>query len=327
MRDLKNGLTTSGKNSTNIQSRRIKGFGYQVLGFGSGGETVVPVDFDYLVLAGGGAGQQGLGGGGGGGGQRTSFPGGTKVTIAVKDTPITVGAGGTGMNPNPPTAAGGHGVDSSITDLIVSAGGGAMNTTNAFPADPGANPTNAAVRNGGCGAGQTHQQQQYTGLGNTPPFSGGPANPVQGYPGGPGGGSFGASGGGGAGAVGNNGTTPGNPGNNSGPGGAGVANSITGSPVTRGGGGGGGVYAAGGGSGGAGGGGANDVAGTDGLGGGGGGPNPGGTPVDGGNGIIIMRVATSLAPANLAVAPGSNAIATDGSDKVITFNVTGTLTI
>ena len=37
MRDLKNNLTTSGKGSTNIQARRIKGFGHQVLGFGSGG--------------------------------------------------------------------------------------------------------------------------------------------------------------------------------------------------------------------------------------------------------------------------------------------------
>ena len=39
MRDLKNNLTTSGKGSTNIQSRRGKSFGYQVLGFGSGGEN------------------------------------------------------------------------------------------------------------------------------------------------------------------------------------------------------------------------------------------------------------------------------------------------
>ena len=302
-------------------------FGYQILGFGAGG-GVAPVDFDYLVLAGGGAGNDGLGGGGGGGGQRTSFPGGTKVTVKSASTTITVGAGGTAKDPtNPPTTIAGHGVDSSIGSDIVSAGGGTMNTSAAYPLTPGANPTNAAIRNGGCGAGQTHQQQQYTGLGDTPPFPGGPANPVQGYPGGPGGGSFGASGGGGAGAAGANGSTPGHPTNTSGPGGAGVANSITGASVTRGGGGGGGPYGGSGGSGGPGGGGANGVAGTDGLGGGGGGPPPTGTPVKGGNGIVIMRVATADAPTNLAVAPGSNTIATDGSDEVITFNVTGTLTI
>ena len=78
---------------------------------------------------------------------------------------------------------------------------------------------------------------------------------------------------------------------------------------------------------GGGGGGPAGTAGTDGLGGGGGGPPPGGSPVPGGNGIVILRIANPAAPADLAVAPGSNSIATDGSDKVITFNVTGTLTI
>ena len=76
-----------------------------------------------------------------------------------------------------------------------------------------------------------------------------------------------------------------------------------------------------------GGGGGAGTAGTNGLGGGGGGPPPGGSPVPGGNGIVIMRLASTAAPASLAVAPGSNTIATDGSDKVLTFNVTGTLTI
>ena len=54
MRDLKNNLTTPGKGSTNIQSRRGKSFGYQVLGFGSGGGT--PNDIQYLIVAGGGSG-------------------------------------------------------------------------------------------------------------------------------------------------------------------------------------------------------------------------------------------------------------------------------
>jgi hypothetical protein len=42
-----------------------------------------PIDVDYLVVAGGGGGCGWIyiGGGGGGGGYRTSFPGGTKITI------------------------------------------------------------------------------------------------------------------------------------------------------------------------------------------------------------------------------------------------------
>jgi hypothetical protein len=172
-----------------------KGFG-----FTSGG--VKPVDFDYLVVAGGGAGNQGLGGGGGGGGLRSSFPGGTKVTVNSKITTITVGAGGTGLNPQSdapqPAWRAGHGQDSSVGAFITSAGGGAMNDTGAY-GPPNLSPDNASVRNGGSGAGQTHQQQAITGIGNTPPVS-----PSQGNPGGPGGGSFGASGGGGSSGTANN---------------------------------------------------------------------------------------------------------------------------
>tara|TARA_R110000803_G_scaffold113707_1_gene182190 strand:- start:6338 stop:7258 length:921 start_codon:yes stop_codon:yes gene_type:complete len=294
-----------------------KGFGF------TSGESVDPVDFDYLVLAGGGAGNYGLGGGGGGGGHRSSFPGGTKVTVDAKESTITVGAGGTGATPSTaPTVPGSKGQDSSIGAYIVSTGGGAANTSEGFPGVPSTDPQNKNIRDGGSGAGQQHQQTAFNGIGNTPPFS-----PSQGNPGGPGGGSYAASGGGGAGSAGNNGNTPGNPTNGAGPGGSGVANSITGSSVTRAGGGGGGPYAGPGSSGGPGGGGGPGTAGTDGLGGGGGGPPPGGSPVPGGDGIVIMRVPTANAPAELAVAPGSNTIATDGSDKVLTFNVTGTLTI
>ena len=111
MRDLKNNLTP-GKNSKNIQSKKTKGFGYQVLGFGAGGErvitpwiiatggTITTVDtnykvhtftgdgtfsvsnegnacgsnlVDYLVVAGGGGGGGGdEGGGAGAGGYRES---------------------------------------------------------------------------------------------------------------------------------------------------------------------------------------------------------------------------------------------------------------
>ena len=54
MRDLKNKLT-SGKNTKNIQSRKGKMFGYQVLGFGSGGGPGI-ANLSYLVIAGGGGG-------------------------------------------------------------------------------------------------------------------------------------------------------------------------------------------------------------------------------------------------------------------------------
>jgi hypothetical protein len=301
-----------------------KGFG-----FTSGG--VKPVDFDYLVVAGGGAGNQGLGGGGGGGGLRSSFPGGTKVTVNSKITTITVGAGGTGLNPQSdapqPAWRAGHGQDSSIGTFLTSTGGGAMNDSGAY-GPPSLSPENASIRNGGSGAGQTHQQQAQTGLGNTPPTS-----PSQGNPGGPGGGSFGASGGGGAGAAGNNGATPGSPSNAAGPGGSGAGNSISGSPVTYAGGGGGGGYNASAGGGGSGGGGAGGYpsgaqAGSDGLGGGGGGPGPvAPAGVNGGSGIIYLRVPTANAPVSLSVSPGTNTITTVGTDKLCTFTVSGTLTI
>ena len=42
-----------------------------------------PGQVDYLVVAGGGGGGSDSAGGGGAGGYRTSFPGGTKLTIGV----------------------------------------------------------------------------------------------------------------------------------------------------------------------------------------------------------------------------------------------------
>ena len=111
MRDIKNKLTSS-KNTKNIQTRKGKSFGYQVLGFGAGGGadtfivatggTITTVDTDYkvhtftgngtfevtqagsgdnagvgyLIVAGGGAGGSGsVGGGGGGGGYREATTG------------------------------------------------------------------------------------------------------------------------------------------------------------------------------------------------------------------------------------------------------------
>jgi hypothetical protein len=50
-----------------------------------------PQQADYLVVAGGGGGGINGGGGGGAGGYRTSFPGGTKLTLSCASYPITVG--------------------------------------------------------------------------------------------------------------------------------------------------------------------------------------------------------------------------------------------
>ena len=46
----------------------MAGFGYQILGFGSGG-GVSPQTFDYQFIAGGGSGNRNQHGGGGGGGR------------------------------------------------------------------------------------------------------------------------------------------------------------------------------------------------------------------------------------------------------------------
>jgi hypothetical protein len=87
-----------------------------------------PVSVDYLVVAGGGGGGANCGGGGGAGGYRTSFPGGTKLSIAGGTSyPITVGAGGTGANPAAtPTSAGSPSIFSSITSI---GGGNSIDTT------------------------------------------------------------------------------------------------------------------------------------------------------------------------------------------------------
>jgi len=305
-------------------------------GFGFTAGGVKPTDFDYLVVAGGGGGRGDIGGGGGAGGLRTSFPGGTKITISDKITTITVGAGGSSVansaTGSPLSAC--HGIDSSIGSSIISAGGGYFNAQAFDPGTPEFSPGNTAQRDGGSGAGQSHQGQTYPGSGNTPPTS-----PPQGFPGGPGGGSFGASGGGGATQAGVNGTTPGSPSNASGAGGAGAANSISGFPVTYAGGGGGGAFQTTGGAGGSGGGGAGGNFSGLGLGspgdvntgGGGGGAShtAGGNSTLGGSGIIYLRVPAANAPGSLSVSPGTNTLTTlsPSGDKLATFTVSGQLTL
>jgi len=74
------------------------------------------------------------------------------------------------------------------------------------------------------------------------------------------------------------------------------------------------------------------VPGTDELGGGGGGTlyfPPGGPGGAGGTGVVIIRIPAANVPAALAVAPGTNTIATDTptGDKICTFTVDGILTV
>ena len=231
-------------------------------------------DVDYLVVAGGGGAGGGSSsqpsGGGGAGGYRTSFPGGTKITVTQTAFPITVGAGG---------AARTNGANS-IFSTITSAGGGLGGKRN--------EPNQAGGPGGsGGGGGATNPG----GTGNTPPVS-----PPQGNNGGSGDQSssfYTGGGGGGASAVGTNGSSPtGNAGN----GGNGAPNAITGSAVFYAGGGGGYSNSAcnTGGLAGNGGGGVGampsraNTGGTDNTG-GGGGAGPLTYPNTGGSGIVIIR--------------------------------------
>ena len=255
----------------------------------------------YVVVGGGGGGagtaNNDTGGGGGAGGFRetktpitpyTASPlcgystPGNRITVAIDSYPIAVGGGGNpGPAANNTSGQGTKGSNSSFS-TITSAGGGlgiGQGVPSCVTAD--ANGGSGGGRGGGGG------YDKAAGSGNTPPVT-----PSQGFPGGknvaaPGGPPDGASGGGGgASAAGVNGASPG-AGPGSGPGGAGVASSITGSPVTRAGGGGGGIGGSGG-AGGGGDGGGSGTAGTVNTGGGGGGASPG-TGGGGGSGVVIIR--------------------------------------
>ena len=151
-------------------------------------------EVSYLVVAGGaggGSGNGNAGGGGGAGGYReakspttpyTASPldgystPANRVTISASSFPITVGAGGAGLGPVPPSPgnmpyAQGNDGSNSIFSTITSAGGGGGGTT----------PTSSAAgRAGGSGGGAAGGTQcSAGGAGNTPPVS-----PSQGFPGG-----------------------------------------------------------------------------------------------------------------------------------------------
>ena len=297
-------------------------------GFTSGG---LALDVDYLLVAGGGGGGQTPGGGGGGGGFRTSFPGGTKVTLTEAVTTITVGAGGAGSAPGvSPSLATNRGENSDIGGIISSSGGGLGSNAN-----PGNFPDIADDPTSGGSSGGTPHRGDAVGQANVGGYS-----PPEGNVGAASGDSnFQGSGGGGAGGVGQ--SASGGANGPRGNGGSGSSTSITGSAVTHAGGGGGGGYqSAPGGSGGSGGGGngtnpqsGTGQPGTPALGGGGGGAGyqPGGNAPggSGGSGKVVIRIPAADAPGTLAVAPGTNSLATDGptGDKIASFTVDGTLTL
>jgi len=288
-----------------------------------------PYSVDFLVIAGGGAGgradiaQTQGGGGAGAGGYRNSYStetsgGGGSSEASLTFTPstvytITVGAGATANN-SAGSRNGTSGSDSSISGTgittITSAGGG------------GGGALDSAGVAGGSGGG--------AGTGGTG-GSGGSGTANQGFAGGTNSGSspHHAGGGGGAGAVGAAGA------GGTGDGGAGLASSITGSSVTRAGGGGGGPHSLANtrGAGGSGGGGQSGLSGGSGDNGtantgSGGGSNScvsgtTGNAGNGGSGVVILRIPT----ANYSgTTTGSPTVTTDGSDKVIVFNSSGSIT-
>ena len=216
MKDIKNKLT-SGKNSSNIQPRRGKSFGYQVLGFGAGGAGFTGItatggtitedgDFkvhtftgpgtfeitdmgddantvDYMVVAGGGSGGVGgpssyTSGGGGAGGFRFSFPNAPDAGMSVSATSFPVTVGAGGPHPGGNDVEGSPGANSVFNGITSTAGGGG----GSGPNDPGNSPENGQPGgSGGGGGGRVGSG----GAGNTPPLPGGPGAPVQGFAGGP----------------------------------------------------------------------------------------------------------------------------------------------
>ena len=185
------GSFTASKSTRNIKSRKGKSFGYQVLGFGSGGggfasicasggNTITEVGnykihiftgpgtftvnalssdpaadgLDYMVVAGGGGSGAGAGGAGG---YRTSVDS-SLVSASATGYPITVGAaGGPGGSDNDGTDGG-----NSVALSITSAGG-------ARGIRFGGGGTGYA---GGSGGGAGGNPGGYSGgAGNTPPVS------------------------------------------------------------------------------------------------------------------------------------------------------------
>jgi hypothetical protein len=288
-------------------------------GINEGTDALLPKTYsvDFLVIAGGGGGGNGRGGGGGAGGYRNSYStetsgggGSSEASLTFNvGTVYTVTVGGGGAGGAGTNLKGTSGVDSSISGTglttITSIGGGGGGACFCVGNEQGLSGGS------GGGSGDNYTGTAAAGTANQG-FAGGRNTTL----------AFNGAGGGGAGAVGGDGS--------GGAGGNGLASSITGSSVSRGGGGGGGGDSAAG-AGGTGGGGAGTASGTAtsgtaNTGGGGGGSiysGGGGTPGNGGKGVIILRIPT----ANYSgTTTGSPTVTTDGSDKVIVFNDSGSIT-
>ena len=291
-------------------------------------ETPQNYSADFLVIAGGGGGGTGTnagtirsGAGGGAGGYRNSYAsessgGGGSSETSLSLSPgtvytITVGAGGAlgaGAGSSGTVGSNSSISGSDITD-ITSAGGG-LGAQNGTAGGAGGSGGGAGSDLGAISGGSGTANQGFNGGNNTTAGDG-------------------SGGGGGAGQVGENAHTDGT--GHGGDGGNGLASSITGSSVTRGGGGGGGASTPGsGGTGGGGNAGSDEADGSDGTantGGGGGsaGRNLGSNPDAGigGSGVVILRVPTA---SYSGTTTGSPTVTTDGSDKVIVFNASGSYT-
>jgi hypothetical protein len=267
--------------------------------------TAPAIVASYVIVAGGGGtsysdGNNCYGGGGAGG-----YLSGSATLASGTTYSFTVGGGGASGAQN--TAAS-NGTNSTGLGLTAIGGGraGGINENGASGGSGGGS---------GDGAGGSPVGGSGTaGQGN----NGGAGNTTTGYP------RLGG-GGGGAGATGGNATGIG------GLGGAGTASSITGSSVTRAGGGGSGASGNGGGTpgtGGAGGGGngagggGTPTAGTANTGGGGGG---GGSAVgaNGGSGVVIISLPTSL---YTGTTTGSPTVTTSGGNTILQFNASGSYT-
>jgi len=295
-----------------------------------GGNAIIPLTVDYLLVAGGGGGGGsrwdggGASGGGGGAGeylytQAVSLSAGIAYSVTVGDGGVASGIG---------TAAGQGG--DSVFDTITVNGGGRGGSGNGIPYNT---ETKGGV--GGSGGGGGAAPSSYT------PAAGGISSKTGGGQGTAGGAftsrntRWGSGGGGGALTSGSNGNN-----NAGGNGGNGRSNTITGTSVTYAGGGGGGTYQGGStyaGSGGTGGGGSataiNGGNATNNTGGGAGGGSYGSSTYGeggiGGSGVVILKYPTdyTLAPTgslirSTAVVSGYNVTTFTEGTGTITFSLT-----
>ena len=313
MREIENKLTSS-KSTKNSSKIKAKSFGYQILGFGSGGAGASPfiaatggtittsgnfkihtfnsdgtfcvsnagkpggsTTVSYMVIAGGGVGGgDSKAGGGGAGGYRE----GVASSDCYSASPANAGSGRPVSVQGYSITVGGSAANSVFSDITSTRGGeGGNNHSGIGNGQPGG--SGGGLCKVGPGGTSAH------GNGNDPPVSPSQGNPGGVFPGSPptvnANSNFGTGGGGAQQAgFGYTGNSTGSGGGN------GPASSITASPVTRGGGGAGSYSSSPAGPGG--GGATNGGNGTANTGGGGGSRGQSGSgPGSGGSGVVIIR--------------------------------------